>query len=275
MKCLDRSVKVYKLGRVGDLRSTTLFHAFAKVGLYGLILVEPEDTYLSLGYFDRLEQIVDLQRAKALSIPIVRREVGGGTVLLSRGQVFYQLVLPKSLVPFKVESAYQKFSQPVMETYRKLGIEVEYRPINDIITKGTKRKISGQGAGDIEKAFVFVGNILLTFDTSLMAELLKVKDKGLLKNLLDENLSWVERETERLPSFWEVAQVLEMEFRKILPLQREGEVPSEVLSLADKLKEDLTSEETLFEDTGRNHRLLKIREGVYLERDSLKVVKEK
>ncbi len=275
MKCLDRSVKVYKLGRVGDLRSTTLFHAFAKVGLYGLILVEPEDTYLSLGYFDRLEQTVDLQRAKALSIPIVRREVGGGTVLLSRGQVFYQLVLPKSLAPFKVESAYQKFSQPVMETYRKLGIEVEYRPINDIITKGTKRKISGQGAGDIEKAFVFVGNILLTFDTSLMAELLKVKDKGLLKNLLDENLSWVERETGRLPSFWEVAQVLEMEFRKILPLQGEGEVPSEVLSLADKLKEDLTSEETLFEDTGRNHRLLKIREGVYLERDSLKVVKEK
>jgi lipoate-protein ligase A len=100
-------VKVYKLGRVGNLRSTTLFHAFASAGLYGLILVEPDDTYLSLGYFDNLQQVVDLERAKALNIPIIRREVGGGTVLLSRGQVFYQLVVPKSLAPFKVENAYK------------------------------------------------------------------------------------------------------------------------------------------------------------------------
>jgi lipoate-protein ligase A len=231
-------VKVYKLGRVGNLRSTTLFHAFARAGIYGLILVEPDDTYLSLGYFDNLQQVVDLEKAKTLNIPIIRREVGGGTVLLSRGQVFYQLVVPKSLAPFKVEDAYRKFSQPVMETYRQLGIEVEYRPINDIITKGTKRKISGQGAGDIGKAFVFVGNILLRFNTQLMAEL------------------------------------LEKSFRKVLPLEGEGEVPQEIFELADKLKEELTSEETLFEDTGRNHKLLKIREGVFLDRESLKVLKD-
>jgi lipoate-protein ligase A len=268
-------VKVYKLGRVGNLRSTTLFHAFARAGLYGLILVEPDDTYLSLGYFDNLQQVVDLERAKALNIPIIRREVGGGTVLLSRGQVFYQLVVPKSLAPFKVEDAYKKFSQPVMETYRQLGIEVEYRPINDIITKATKRKISGQGAGDIGKAFVFVGNILLRFDTQLMAELLKVPDKELLKSLLDENISWVERETGKLPDFWDVAKLLEKSFRKVLPLEREGEVPQEILELADKLKEELTSEETLFEDTGRNHKLLKIREGVFLERESLRILRDK
>jgi lipoate---protein ligase len=266
-------VKVYKLGRVGNLRSTTLFHAFARAGLYGLILVEPDDTYLSLGYFDNLQQVVDLERAKALNIPIIRREVGGGTVLLSRGQVFYQLVVPKNLAPFKVENAYQKFSQPVMETYRRLGIEVEYRPINDIITKGTKRKISGQGAGDIGKAFVFVGNILLKFDTHLMAELLKVPYKGLLRHLLDDNISWVEREIGGLPDFWDVAELLERAFSKILPLEGEGEVPSEILNLADRLKEELTSEETLFEDTGRNHRFLKIREGVFLERESLKILK--
>jgi len=92
-------VKVYKLGRVGNLRSTTLFHAFARAGLYGLIIVEPDDTYLSLGYFDNLQQAVDLERAKTLNIPIIRREVGGGTVLLSRGKFFISWWFPKALHP--------------------------------------------------------------------------------------------------------------------------------------------------------------------------------
>jgi lipoate-protein ligase A len=197
-----------------------------------------------------------------------------GLCFYQGGRFFYQLVVSKNLAPFKVENAYRKFSQPVMDTYRQLGIEVEYRPINDIITKGTKRKISGQGAGDIGKAFVFVGNILLRFDTQLMAELLKVPDKELLKSLLDENISWVERETGKLPDFWDVAGLLEKSFRKVLPLEGEGEVPQEILDLADKLKEELTSEETLFEDTGRNHKLLKIREGVFLERESLEILKD-
>jgi lipoate-protein ligase A len=52
-------------------------------------------------------------------------------------------------------------------------------------------------------------------------------------------------------------------------------VPQEILELADKLKEELTSEETLFEDTGRNHKLLKIREGVFLERESLRILRDK
>jgi lipoate-protein ligase A len=84
----------------------------------------------------------------------------------------------------------------------------------------------------------------------------------------------VERETGKLPDFWDVAGLLEESFRKVLPLEGEGEVPREILELADKLKEELTSEETLFEDTGRNHKLLKIREGVFLERESLKVLRD-
>ena len=150
-------MKVYKLGRVGNLRSTTLFHAFARAGLYGLIIVEPDDTYLSLGYFDNLQQAVDLERAKTLNIPIIRREVGGGTVLLSRGQIFYQLVVPKSLAPFKVEDAYKKFSQPVMETYRQLGIEVEYRPNKRYNHQRHQKKDQRTGGGRHRQSLCICG----------------------------------------------------------------------------------------------------------------------
>ena len=268
---LYAKMKVYKLGKVGNLLSTSLFHACARLDMFGLILVEPEDTYVSLGYFDNIQEILDLQRIKSLGITVIRREIGGGTVLLAPGQVFYQLVIPKSLTPFKIEEAYRKFSQPVMETYRKLGIGVEYRPVNDIVVKSSQRKISGQGAGDIHKAFVFVGNILLRFNTELMAEVLKVPNKDFVKKVLDENLTWVEREKGAMPDFLEVADILEFEFKKLLPLETCQEIPEEALKLADKLKEELTSEELLFEETGRKHRLIKMREGVFLRNKRMKV----
>ncbi|WP_448587315.1 lipoate--protein ligase family protein [Thermocrinis sp.] len=264
-------MQVYVLGKVGDLLSTTLFHAFARLNLFGLILVEPEDTYLSLGYFDNAKEILDMERVRSLGIPVIRREIGGGTVLLAPGQVFYQLVIPKSLAPFKVEDAYKKFSQPVLETYKRLGVEVEYKPINDIVVKKNQRKISGQGAGDIEKSFVFVGNILLRFDVRLMAEVLRTPDKNFLIEVMDQNLSWLERELGKTFEFSHVAPILEEEFRKILPLEKREGIPEDALRLAQKLKEELTSEETLFEDTGKRHRLIKIREGIFVRNKSLDI----
>jgi len=55
--------------------------------------------------------------------------------------VFYQLIINKKKVPFKVIEACQKFSKPVIEVYRKLGIEVEYKPVNDLVVARNKKKI--------------------------------------------------------------------------------------------------------------------------------------
>ncbi|MEZ0361299.1 MAG: lipoate--protein ligase [Hydrogenobacter sp.] len=259
-------MKIYRLGKRDHLRSITIFHAMARLGYTGLVITEPKDTYVSIGYFDRLEDIIDYEKCKRLNIPVIRREVGGGAVLLSEGQVFYQLILPKKLVPFKVEDAYRKFSKPIIQTYRKLGVEVSYRPINDLVLKNGK-KISGQGAADIGECFVFVGNVLLRFDTKLMSELFKVQEEKFRDKLyksLEENISWVERETGRSFSYEEVENTLAEEFSKIIEFDGEGKLNDEILELADRLREEMTSPNVLFEDTGRRHKFLKIREGVYV-----------
>lgn len=260
-------MKVYVLGKVGDMLSTTLFHAMAKLGYAGLVLCEPEDSYISLGYFDDAKQIINFERCKELGLGIIRREIGGGTVLLAPGQVFYQLILPKSLVPFRVEDAYRKLSLPVIKTYRRLGLEVEYKPINDLVVAKSQRKISGQGAGDIGKFFVFVGNILVRFDPDLMVEVLRLDEekKRLVRESMRENISWLERELNKSFSFQEVASLLTEEFSKELPFSGFSEVPAEALSLAQRLKEEMTSLRVLTEDTGRVHSYLKIREGIYVK----------
>jgi len=260
-------LKIYLAGRQPNLRSITLFHAMAKLGYEGLIITSPEETYVSVGYFDKTEEVLDLQRCKERGIPVIRREVGGGTVLLDKDQVFYQLILRRSsgLAPFRVEEAYRRFSQPVIEAYRRLGVETEYRPINDIVVRSSGRKISGQGAADIGDSFVFVGGLLLRFDVKLMSELFKVHEEKFRDKLyksLEENISWVERETGRLPTYEEVEEVLVEEFSKLFPFEGVSDIPPEAVSLADELKEELTSEEVLLEDTGRKHRAIKVREGV-------------
>jgi len=53
-------MKIYRLGKLSNMFSTTLFHAMAEFGYEGLILCEPEDTYVSLGYFDKAEELIDL-----------------------------------------------------------------------------------------------------------------------------------------------------------------------------------------------------------------------
>lgn len=102
-------MKIYRLGKLSNMFSTTLFHAMAELGYEGLILCEPEDTYISLGYFDKAEELIDLRKCKELGIGVIRRQTGGGAVLLAPGQVFYQLLLSKSKVPFKVEDAYRNY----------------------------------------------------------------------------------------------------------------------------------------------------------------------
>ena len=260
-------MKIYRAGRQGNLRSITLFHAMARLGKEGLIITTPTDTYVSVGYFDKTDEIIDLEKCKELNIPVIRREVGGGAVLLHPHQVFYQLILRKDKVPFKVIDAYKHFSQAVINAYKKLGVEVEYRPINDIVVKKNKKKISGQGAADIEDMFVFVGGILLRFNTELMSKLFRVPEEKFRDKLyksLEENISWIEKETGKLPTYEEVEEALIEEFSKLLPFEGEEEIPQEAYELADKLKEEFTSEEVLLEETGRKHRAIKLREGVYL-----------
>jgi len=257
-------VKVYRLGKVGNLLSLTLFHAMARLGYEGLILTEPADTYLSVGLLDDAPKVLDLQACQKLGVPVIRRETGGGPVLLHPQQLFYQLLLPRKLVPYPAERAYLLLSQPVLRTYRRLGLPVRLRPPNDVTTLQGK-KISGQGAGEVEGRFVFVGNLLLDFNDALMARLFKVPDPHLrpfLLQALRQGLTTLKKELTKPPSTETLQNLLIEEFKKTLPLTGECEIPREALQLAEELKKELTSD--LHEETSRKYPLLKIREGLYL-----------
>ncbi|OIO61339.1 MAG: biotin--protein ligase [Alphaproteobacteria bacterium CG_4_10_14_0_2_um_filter_63_37] len=259
---------LYRPRDTSGLKPILYFHAMAHLGIEGLVIVEPSDRFVSVGFFDDTAKIVDLDRCHALGLPVMRREVGGGAVLLGPGQVFYHLVMQRGShgIPVQVDEAYKVLSIPPIETYAHFGVEARYRPINDLITP-EGRKISGQGAADIGKCFVFVGSILRHFDVATMTQVLRVPDEKFRDKIfktMDENMSWLERESQARPTSREVGDVLAASFGRLLGPLHEKVLPPEAITLAEQLGGEFTSDEFLFEETPRRHEAIKIREGVYL-----------
>jgi len=199
-------MNLYDLGQVPWLESQLIYHAFPRLGMEGLILLAPAEPYVCIGYHQDAEQEVDLDYCREQGIPVFRREVGGGAVYLDGQQLFYQLVIHKDnpLAPRDKAEFYRQLLAPVVETYRGLGVEVHYKPVNDIVT-GEGRKISGNGAADIGAYAILVGNLIIDFDYETMVRVLRVPDvkfRDKVFKSLRENLTTLHRELEQVPP-WE------------------------------------------------------------------------
>ena len=169
-----------------------IFHALARLGYEGLVIVSPGQPLASIGYFQDAEKEIDLDYCKEAGISVMRREVGGGATYLDENQIFYQVIWnsDNTKFPRNIKEIFQYLSFPPCETYGKFGINTSFRAENDIITDSGK-KIAGEGGGDIGNSMVFVGGILMDFDYVTMSRVLKVPDEKFRDKIyksMEENL---------------------------------------------------------------------------------------
>jgi lipoate-protein ligase A len=247
-------MRLYNLGKVPWQESQLIYHALAELGWEALSLVSPESPYVCIGFHQDVEQEVDLDYCKAKNIRIFRRDVGGGAVYLDGDQLFFHLILHKDHpeVPKNKEAFYQKFLQPIINVYRRIGIPAAYKPVNDVLA-GTK-KISGTGVGEIGDCVVFVGNLIVDFNYEEMSRVLKVPDekfRGKIHKTLRENLTTIHRELgKKEASRWDESTLnalMAEEFQKILgpmtPCQKDALLQAKM----DELGGRLMSKEWLFQ----------------------------
>jgi lipoate-protein ligase A len=258
---------VYNLGALPGQGSMLVFHAMAYLGSEALIIVSPAETLVSIGYFQDAAEAVDLDYCNKAGIPVMRREIGGGATLLDGDQVFYQVVLRRDnpLVPRDIDTLYRRFTDPAVATYRDLGIETKFRPVNDIVT-AEGRKIAGEGGGDIGDCIVFVGGILLDFDYGMMTRILRVPDEKFrdkIHKTMEENLTTVLKETETKPPREEVGELLIKNFEKALgPFEPAG-LDDELTAKIAELEKRMTGDEFLFRKIRKSPtREIRVREGV-------------
>ncbi len=259
-------LKVLKLNNLPGQQSMLIFHALARLGFEGLVIVSPDIPLVSVGYFQDAEKEIDLNFCKKHNIPIMRREVGGGATYLDNNQIFYQLIWKKGHkgLPIKIKDIFSELSQPAIATYNNFGIKTMFRPENDIITN-SKKKISGEGGGDIGDSMVFVGGILMDFDYSTMSKILKVPDEKFRDKIyksMEENLTTMKHELGFIPNRKEIVNSLVSNFEVLTGKLKPISFSNDILNKMLELEKWFTSDEFLFKKTPRIPNGVKIREGV-------------
>jgi lipoate-protein ligase A len=261
-------MELYDLGHVPWLDSQLIYHALPRLGMEGLVLLAPAEPYVCIGYHQDAEQEVDLAYCRKQGIPVFRREVGGGAVYLDGQQLFYQLVIHKDnpLASGDKAEFYRRFLAPVVQSYRDLGVEVRYRPVNDIVTV-EGRKISGNGAAEIGDYSILVGNLIADFDYETMARVLHVPDAKFRDKVfksLYENLTTLRRELGRAPAWERMAAALSHNFEIALGDLKPATLPPSVGQKVAELARSFTTEDWLLRPGKRFRpgRKVKIAEGI-------------
>jgi len=199
--------RLLDLGYAEPLLAQTFYEAVAEAVHRGLshntlILIQPASPYACLGYHQDLEKEIDLEFCKKAGLPVIRRGQGGGATYLDSDQVFYQIISKDSgVVPRDLGRMFERILSVTVETYRRLGVDAEFKPLNDVVVGG--RKISGNGAGMHESASILVGNIILDLNYDLMARVLRVPDEKFRDKMASSMREWVstlDRELEELPT---------------------------------------------------------------------------
>ncbi|RMH66252.1 MAG: lipoate--protein ligase family protein [Calditrichaeota bacterium] len=213
------------MGMVSVLRSQSIYHGITQCMKANsdpaISIMRPEATYVSTGYFQEVAREVDLEYCLENKIPVIRRHVGGGAVLLDANQLFFHVMLPAARarefgLPLSLEERFETLARPVVLAYHKLGVNASFRPINDIHVNG--KKIGGTGVGEIDEGIVFAGSMMFDFDTALMARVLRLPDEKMRDKVragMDTYMSTMKKELESLPKLEEVAEALLSSFEEI------------------------------------------------------------
>jgi len=198
---------------------------------------------VSIGYFQSMNEEVDVEACRRLGIDYVRRRTGGGAVYHDRdGELTYSIAVDEDdpLVSKDFQKTYETFCSGIVHGLRVLGIPAEFKPINDIVVGG--KKISGNAATRALKVVHQHGTVLRQVNPKLMFTVLKVPSEKIRDKMVksvEERVTSVEWFLKREVGFQELKEALKRGFEEAFKIEL---VPGEVTGFEEELAEKLRGE---------------------------------
>ena len=188
--------RLLDLGAINGYTMTNLYEAVGHAVSEGdvpntVILNHPESPFVNIGYHQLMEKEVHVDYAKAQGFSLVRRTIGGGTILDGPWEQDYFVIVNRASpeCPKSIPEFYASFMKPPLYALKKLGLDATIRQPNDILVDG--KKISGNGAIGIEKANVLAGDLLLDAPTHLMSEIINAPSEKFKDKLAESMSDWI------------------------------------------------------------------------------------
>ncbi len=201
---------------------------------------------ITIGYFQKIRDAVNLEKAHELSIPVVRRISGGGSVYHDRnGEVTYSIVLPCTGLFTSIAKSYEIILRGLIKALDLLGVNAKYIPPNDVIVKG--KKISGSAQARISASLLQHGTLLYAANLSVMEAVLKAPKKKLLDHgatSIRDRVTTLEIELGAKIHRGKIIEALIQGFSEELDLElNEGELSEKEEKLISELEEKYKSRE--------------------------------
>jgi len=204
---------------------------------------------VTIGYFQKIEESVDIEYALSRGIDVTRRISGGGSVYHdSNGEVTYSIVLPATGVFSDVRESYEVICRGLIEALKLMGVNAVFAPVNDILVNG--RKISGSAQARRMKTLLQHGTLMYGTDLDTAARVLrapqvKLAAKGV--SSIRERVITLREALSRDVSKEEVADAMLKGFSKALNAETYiDEYREEELKLASELSLKYRSREWVF-----------------------------
>ncbi|PIY60127.1 lipoate--protein ligase family protein [Candidatus Woesearchaeota archaeon CG_4_10_14_0_8_um_filter_47_5] len=138
---------------------------------------------VSVGYFQSMDEEVNIPFCRKHNIDAVRRMTGGGAVFHDK-EITYSLIFreDENLVSKNILASYEKICSGIVVGLRQFGINARFAPLNDILV-GTK-KISGNAQTRRMGCVLQHGTILLDVDHERMFSALRIPDEKIKDKLI-------------------------------------------------------------------------------------------
>jgi len=136
---------------------------------------------VSIGYFQGLEEEVDLEACKRHGVDVVRRVTGGGAVYHA-DELTYSFVTRE--FDENILASYKDICAGILLGLKRIGVDGSFAPLNDLIVDG--KKFSGNAQTRRGGVLLQHGTILLSVDVDRMFDLLKVPSEKMKGKLISD-----------------------------------------------------------------------------------------
>lgn len=173
-----RSARWIDLGELPPLRLHAAYAGLAEAQAAGdapiLLWARSARPHLSVGATQSPDVELDLAASRQAGIEVVRRPLGGGTVLVDAWQLALFVILPGARL--SPRAFIRRCLEPLVRTYRRFGIAACVAADTDIVVDGVK--LSGSGAATVGASLVFGSSFVQRFDHELFCRLIRAPSEG-------------------------------------------------------------------------------------------------
>jgi len=191
---------------------------------------------ITIGYSQKAEAELDVERCRELGIAVVRRPTGG-RALLHTNELTYAVVAPVTLAPFNqgLKATFQAVSEALLMGLQGFGVQGDinkgkqrsgsarspacFASLNHCEITVDGKKLVGSAQKRTSKAFLQHGSVIIESDHELFASLLKFKDESeriALQERLMSSTVTLNQVCDRKISFEEITAALQEGFQKAL-----------------------------------------------------------